>query len=174
MRRLLIILVSVGFAACTTPYAPYGCTWLLKKCVGYSQVQLAPEVYQVRFEATGSNDTRARIEDYTLLRSAELTLESGFEYFVVLQTADETSTWIQSSPGVFSDSVISCSGKGENEACVTSPGVWSGGGSYVTSLPGYAYTVKFIADPAEMQEVIVYNARTIQRDIRSKHSLPQD
>ena len=174
MRRSMITLVSVGLAACATPYAPYECKGLIEVCVGYSQVQLAPDVYQVRFEGAANMDRRARIEDYTLLRSAELTLESGFEYFVVLQATDATSTQTHSSPGTYSAPTTSCSGKGKDKVCVTSPGHWSGGGSYTASLPGYAYTVQFIADPAGVQDVIVYDARTIQRDLRSKYGLPRD
>ena len=99
MRRSLVTLVSAALAACATPYAPYECKGLIEVCVGYSQIELAPNIYQVRFEGAANRDTRARIEDYTLLRSAELALESGFEYFVVVQVTDSTSTQTRSSPG---------------------------------------------------------------------------
>jgi hypothetical protein len=173
MRRSIVTIVSLGLAACVTPspYAPYECKGPLKKCVGYSQVKLASDTYQVRFEGAASADTRARIEDYTLLRCAELTLESGFEYFVVMQATDATSTETRSSPGTFSAGTTSCSGKGKDKVCVTSPGQWSGGGTYTAFLPGYAYTVQFIADPTGVEGMIIYDARSIQRDLRSKYGL---
>jgi starvation-inducible outer membrane lipoprotein len=76
----MVTLVSLGLAACVTPpspYVPYECKGQRKRCVGYSQVKLAPDIYQVRFEGAASADTWARIEDYTLLRCAELTLAAA-------------------------------------------------------------------------------------------------
>ncbi len=117
-------------------------------------------------------DTRALMEDYTLLRSAELTLESGFDRFVVLRVVDETTSRTGTSPRVYQAGTTTCSGKGKDKVCVTSPGHWSGGGTYTTILPGYAYTIQFVPEHAEIEGIIVYDAVTIQRDLRRKYGLP--
>jgi hypothetical protein len=76
------LLGALGFLALTacstpTPYAPRepgGYT-------GYTDQQLDQNRYRVTF--TGNSVTRREtVENYLLLRSAEVTLQSGFRYFV--------------------------------------------------------------------------------------------
>lgn len=172
MSRTMIAFVALGLTVCATPYGPYECKGLIEVCTGYSEIQLAPDVYKVRFEGAANADTRARIDDYTLLRAAELALSAGFEHFVVLQTDDVTTTQTRSSPGSYSPPTTSCSGKGKGKVCVTSPGHWSGGGTYTASLPGYTYTVQFVSAPTDWGGLIVYEARSIQSDLRRKYQLP--
>ncbi len=77
--KLLGALGLLVLAGCTspTPYAPRepgGYT-------GYTDQRLDENRYRVTF--TGNSVTRREtVEDYLLLRSAEVTLQSGFRYFV--------------------------------------------------------------------------------------------
>ncbi len=172
-RLLAAMLLALPLvSACKTPYDPYRCKGLLAEtCIGYSEVRLAPDIYQVRFEGGSS---RALIEDYTLLRSAELTLGSGFSHFIIVRVADETMSEARTSAGTYHGAQTTCSGKGNDKKCVTTPGYWSGGGTYVSTLPGYAYTIQFVHDPSVGEGIIVYDALSIQRDLRRKHDLPFD
>jgi hypothetical protein len=57
---------------------------------GYSDTQLSPRVFQVRFQGNGytKND---RVSIFLLRRAAEITLENGFRYFVVLGQQTQTA-----------------------------------------------------------------------------------
>ena len=175
MTRSSILITSVVSlllgSACRGPYQPYICEklWGVEgPCIGHSSVELRPGVYQVRYEG-GKN--RALIEDYTLLRSAELTIESGYRYFAVARVVDETSTETRTSPGTYHAPETKCSGHGDDKVCVTSPGHWSGGGTYTATLPGYAYTIHFVDDEAAVGESRVYDAHSVRRDLRQKYGL---
>jgi hypothetical protein len=49
---------------------------------GYSEVRLAENRFQVTFEGN-SLTSRERVESYMLYRAAELTLQQGFDWFVI-------------------------------------------------------------------------------------------
>ncbi len=50
---------------------------------GYSSTQIDTNVFQVTFNGNAYTG-RDRANDFLLLRSAELALENGYEYFVIL------------------------------------------------------------------------------------------
>ena len=73
MPKLLVLLSAL---ACATPYQPRGVRG------GYEETQLDQNVFRVSFEAN-THVGAATASDYALLRSAEVTLEHGFAFFVV-------------------------------------------------------------------------------------------
>lgn len=73
------VLLLVG---CATSYQPKGLTG------GFSEIQIAKGTYQITFEGNGFTDKRKTI-DFTLLRSAEITLENGYRYFVITDSGAE-------------------------------------------------------------------------------------
>ncbi len=95
-KNRAIALLGIGLlflASCATKYAPAtGSFW--DGHTGYSEIPLDSTTYQVTF--CGNNNTTDEIVNrYALYRSAELTSQRGFDYFVVLNNndvADLTST----------------------------------------------------------------------------------
>ncbi len=86
---LLAVLFSVG---CATAYQPVGYTG------GYTDSRLGPDAFTVWFQ--GNRYTAAsRVSDFTMLRAAELTLESGYRYFVLLGETDKTRTTVHNGQG---------------------------------------------------------------------------
>lgn len=78
-----IAIVSAGLlAACATSYGP------MSMGNGYSDTQVGENAFRVSFAANTSTSAE-QASDFTLLRSAEVTLEHGFTHFVV---ASEEST----------------------------------------------------------------------------------
>lgn len=72
MKKILITAVSaITLTACMTPYTSDG---LLG---GYSETQVAENVWKVSFQGNGYT-SRERAENMALLRSAELTLQEGY------------------------------------------------------------------------------------------------
>lgn len=87
MANLLpVLLVTVLLSGCATPYQRQG--FLI---AGYSETQLAGNVFQVSFQGN-QNTGRERASDFALLRSAEVTAEHGFRYFIVVESVKDSST----------------------------------------------------------------------------------
>jgi hypothetical protein len=83
-RRSVLLLLSVLVAACATPYQPAGLDG------GYSHTRLNLNMFNVIFRGNAHTSWQTA-ENYALYRCAELTLESGFDYFAVLSTNSDAS-----------------------------------------------------------------------------------
>jgi hypothetical protein len=79
---LAMIFVLLG---CATKYQPAGVRF------GYRDIQVDKNTYRVTFEANTVTDSMVTSE-YLLYRCAELTLEKGFGYFVVIRSEDLSTT----------------------------------------------------------------------------------
>jgi hypothetical protein len=73
------VLLGAMLTACATSYQSNGLMG------GYSEKQLKENVFEVKFGGNGLT-TRQRATDFALLRSAELTLEKGYNYFVIIDS----------------------------------------------------------------------------------------
>lgn len=82
----LWILVLPG---CSTSYKESG---FFKD--GFEETRLDVDLYQIRFEGNGWTSEQ-RVSDFAFLRAAELTLEAGYSYFIVLESRD----WIDVETG---------------------------------------------------------------------------
>lgn len=76
--------------ACATPYQGMGFRG------GYSETQLGPNVFRVAFKANAFS-SHERAANLALLRSAELTLEHGFRYFVLVDSEAYSKASMHSS-----------------------------------------------------------------------------
>ena len=163
--RLLLALFLL--AGCRTPYMAYDCEptgspwpfsgWSCKG--GYSELELAPNTYQVSF--SGREITTEKANDYALLRAAELTLERGRRYFLVSGMWSHTDVRLQ---GGAQTSQTIPSGDGFTT-------VSSGGGTSSTNLPQGHYIIR-VLDDTEYQNPNAYDALSIQASVRSKYRLP--
>lgn len=97
MLRFLIVAAAFGLAACATaapPYAPAA----TPAGQGYSEQRIENDRYFVTYRA-GQPADAALLQDYALLRAAELTLASGRSWFWVdRRSVDETNA--RSGPSV--------------------------------------------------------------------------
>ena len=99
MRRIGLIAAILILSGCATDYQHQETT-LVKwwDGYGYSSTQIDTNVFQVTFKGNTYTGIE-RANDFTLLRSAELALENGYEYFVIIDaqqyssnSSDTTST----------------------------------------------------------------------------------
>ncbi len=95
MRTLSFIGVAfliLLMTACATGYQSSGFTG------GFKDTQLAPDIFRVSF--FGNSFTSSdRVQDFALLRAAELTLANNAQYFTVIASADQSSTETHVTPG---------------------------------------------------------------------------
>jgi hypothetical protein len=65
-------------ASCATSYGPKGILG-----AGFSEERLAPDLWMVTFDASAFTP-QERLKSYLLLRCAEVTVEQGASYFIVM------------------------------------------------------------------------------------------
>ncbi len=65
---------------------------------GYSEVQLAPDVFSISFEGASWSGA-AVAHDFAMLRGADVTVKNGFRYFAVFTARDRASISSVRTPG---------------------------------------------------------------------------
>jgi hypothetical protein len=88
---LVIIELLVG---CATPYQPRGLAG------GFSEIQLDQNTVRVFFRGNAKTPPDT-IETYTLYRCAEVTLEKGFDYFIIVESGMDVQHGAIVSPGSY-------------------------------------------------------------------------
>lgn len=99
MKRLILILAGMSvLAACATP-TPYQAAAGSQR--GFQETQIEANRFRVSFSGNSLTD-RETVETYILYRAAELTLEQGFDHFILAQRAtDVDSRIVRSAPDPF-------------------------------------------------------------------------
>ena len=92
MQILFVILLTALLSACATGYQSKGFTG------GFSETQLAPDVFRVSFSGNALT-SQNRVQDFALLRAAELTLANNARYFAIISSSDQSRTYTHVTPG---------------------------------------------------------------------------
>jgi hypothetical protein len=85
-RRFLALGILLTLASCETPTAYQPAPGPL--AVGYSEARIEPGRYRVTFRG-GPGAPGAEVDDYALLRAAELALRDGYDWFRVTGRSGE-------------------------------------------------------------------------------------
>jgi len=86
------VALILGACATSTPYAPMDGRY------GYAEQRIETNRYSVVFHGNSST-SRETVEAFLLYRAAELTLENGFDYFLVVERdTDVTRTYTSTGP----------------------------------------------------------------------------
>jgi hypothetical protein len=80
-----LIVVAVVVCGCATAYQPESATG------GFVETQLTEDVYRVTFGGNAYTSA-SQVEDYSLLRCAELTKQSGYSHFYILDEIEGTGS----------------------------------------------------------------------------------
>jgi hypothetical protein len=88
----LLALLACFLTGCSTPYQPNGVLG------GYSDYMVAPDEAIVSFYGNGYTSAMQVIQ-MTARRSAEVTLQHGYRYFVGIAVADASSNYSFTTPG---------------------------------------------------------------------------
>lgn len=94
LHAFWVIALSSLLAACAaTPYQP------LAKGYGYAEQKLESDRYRISF-AGNAQTAQETVQNYLLYRAAELTLENGRDYFIVVGTSTQGEQGSSPSVGV--------------------------------------------------------------------------
>lgn len=84
MRKVLaIVFLMCSLSGCSTPYQAHSAM-----SGGYSEIQLDPNTVRVAFRGNGYTE-RGVVESYLIYRAAEVTVNHGFDWFVVTEREGE-------------------------------------------------------------------------------------
>lgn len=146
-------LAAVAVAGCATPYQSTN----LGGGFGFSSMQLGENAFEVRFRG-GAFDTHERTSDFALLRSAELTLEKGFKYFIVGNDENTQQTGVFTTP-VWSSTTHSFAGSTTN---------YYGGDTYSISEPASRKVIVCFREKPDWAGPI-YDARFVVQSVKQKY-----
>ncbi len=163
MKNLfIIILVAIFIQGCATAYKRTGFTG------GYSETRLDENVFKVSFRGNGYTG-RERVSDFTLLRSAELALENGYKYFVIIDANSYTSNSTYTTPTT-SHIAGSAYGYG-NSVYGSATTTTTGGQTYNISKPSSSNTI--VCFKEKPNSGFSYNAEFIYKNISQKYGIRQ-
>jgi hypothetical protein len=130
-KGIIYLVLMLGLSSCiTTDYKPVGGITV----IGFSETQLAPNKFRVSFHGL-TYESKQRIRDLALLRSAEVSIENGFKYFSIVDERDLSYTVTTSLP-MYSYTSGNIYGGGFNAN--TS---YYGGGSNTSETPIFTNTI---------------------------------
>lgn len=101
-----ILVVVVLLNGCMTPYQPNGLGG------GYTDMPLSRDMYKVSFRGNAYTSQDA-VQNMILKRCSELTLNSGYKYFIIVASGDNVNTsYYQTATTITSSGTGSYSGYG--------------------------------------------------------------
>lgn len=163
MKTLLALFVATVLVGCATSYQKQSFSG------GYSETQLGENIFQVSFRGNGYT-SRERASDFSLLRSAEITLERGFRYFVIVESEKNTKLGAYTTP-THSYTTGSAYASG-NHAYGNATTTTYGGQTYVISKPSTTNTIVcFKEKPPEGG--LVLDAEFVSKSLKDKYGLQQ-
>lgn len=164
MRDLFAFVAIVLFLqGCATAYQKTGFSG------GYSETQLDENVFRVSFSGNGYTGSE-RAADFTLLRSAELTLDNDFHYFAIIDANSKTSRSTHTTPTT-SYTTGSAYGSG-NYAYGSATTTTTGGQTYNISKPSASNTIVLFKEKPETG--FTYNAKFIYKNITEKYGIKKN
>ncbi|MEQ1818083.1 MAG: hypothetical protein ABL871_05680 [Terricaulis sp.] len=167
MRILTFAAAAFALAACATAAPPpYGAATSATSA-GYSETQIEATRYFVSFRAPAGAEA-ARLEDYALLRAAELTLANGRDWFWVdRRTLDNQNDGRRSGPSIG----VGVGGGSYGRSSGASVGVGMtfplGQSNRGVQARGATYEIRF-GEGVKPDDANAYDARSTQQAIRSR------
>lgn len=153
VRNAVAVACLALVSGCATPYQSTGFTG------GFSETQLAPNVFRIRFNGNGwTSDERA--SDFALLRAAELSLGAGCKYFGLIDEAQSSSTQVISTPGTSSTYVY---GSGNYATTTYNPG-----STFFVNKPSASNTVACFSENPHGN---LFDAAFLANSIRQKYRM---
>ncbi len=158
---IILVTFAVILSGCATPYHKKGLMG------GFSETQLGENIFRVTFKGNGFTSPE-RASDFTLLRSAEVALENGFKYFIIVDSEKYTEIEAFTTPTT-SYTTGSVYGDG-SYAHINATTTTYGGQTYFISKPSSTNTIVCFKEKPKIDGV-VYDAELIVRSIRDKYGI---
>ncbi|NVJ62200.1 MAG: hypothetical protein HWE27_17570 [Gammaproteobacteria bacterium] len=146
--------------ACATPYQQRGFSG------GFSETQYDENIFLVSFNGNAYTSGQ-RAADFTLLRSAELSLEKGYKYFVIINSQSHASQSVVTTP-TRSTTTANVSAYG-NTAYGTATTTTTGGNSYIVSKPSTSNMIVLLKEKPD--GTYAFNAQFLAKSLKAKYNI---
>lgn len=160
MKNLIAIAIIALFVQGCTPYQKTGLTG------GYSETQLDENVFKVAFRGNAYTN-RERVADFTLLRSAELTLENGFNYFVIIDANSYSKHGTVTTPSRYY--TTGSAHRVGNYVYGSATTTQTGGQTFHYTKPSASNTI--VCFKKKPDTTFSYNASFVYKSIREKYEI---
>jgi uncharacterized protein YceK len=160
MRVLSILaLVVILFSGCATTYQRQSFTG------GFSETQLGENIFQVTFRGNGYTN-RERATDFSLLRSAEITLENGYRFFIIVESGRGSKVSMHTEPTT--SHTTGSYGSGQFNATTTT----NGGQTYFVSKPSTTNTILCFKEKPSTGG-LVFDAEFVAKSLKQKYGIAE-
>ena len=162
MKNLIFLtIVAIGFLSCATGYKPTGFTG------GFSDIMLDENIFKVSFKGNAYT-SQERATDFTLLRCAELALEHGYSYFIIVDSSEYSVEGSYTTPTTSTtDASVSSYG---NTAYGSATTTTYGGQTYHYSKSRTTNTIICFSEKPDL-DGLIYNASFIRKSISEKYNI---
>lgn len=162
MRKFsVLVFLLASLSGCATAYQQQSLSG------GYSETQLGENIFQVSFRGNGYT-SRERASDFSLLRSADVAVEHGFRYFVIVESEKDSKLGTYTTPTTsYTTGSAYASG---NYAYGNATTTTYGGQTYLISKPRATNTILCFKEKPENVGV-VFDAQFVSNSIRQKYQL---
>jgi hypothetical protein len=164
MRKVLLAFISFLIISCATTYQSNSLTG------GYSEMRLGENMFKVSFKGNGYTHAQ-RAEDLCLLRCAELTVNNGFRYFVIVDERSDSSISTFTTP-TQSNTTGNAYVVGNN-VYVNATTTTYGGNTYVIRKPSARNTILCFKEKPQGSG-IVYEAQYVASSIRQTYGISEN
>lgn len=159
-RNVIALIAPLLLSACASTYTPKSTPPGFN---GYFDTQLGKNVFQAGFQGDGF-DSRERVTDLALLRSAEVTLQNGFAYFVIVNMADNSTgaNYVTPTTTTATARVVGSTAYGNASTY--------GGQSFYITYPNTTNTIICFKEEPAIQG-LVYDAKFVVASLKAKHGI---
>jgi hypothetical protein len=154
MKRYTIVMALL-LTACATPYQSKGLRG------GFTDVQLNKNVFQIAFNGNGYTPP-SDVQNMALLRASEVTLEHGFQYFVIVANSDVGTRGVIRTPMTAMTTTT-----GFGTPTLQSNTVATGGYAVPFHRPGMMTTISCLDKKPE--GTFAYNAKSIYDSLSKQY-----
>ena len=92
MKKIFSVVLAALLSACATPYGKYGISG------GYSDSRIDENTFSVSVDTNGFTNQQTT-SMHALYRAAELTVENGFDFFLIASKANNPTSMAMAMPG---------------------------------------------------------------------------
>ncbi len=167
MKKLIcLFIMAMLVSGCATGYQRQGWTG------GYSNLKIQDDIFKVRFRGN-AHCGMDRAVDFTLLRCAEVALENGYRYFIIIDEQAGTRTSAYTTPVTAQTYGTANVYGNSNYAQGTYSGTtyYSGGQTYIFHKPRTSNTIKCFKEKPENIPTMVYDADQVKNNIKSQYGI---